>query len=181
MAAAGMGGAGRRVAARAGAGAGAPARGGPPGRSAPPGIAGRSSPEPRAPDAGPRGRRHAPAGARPCSCLRQPPGSLHSRAVPEGRAPALGGLQGSNARPLSGPRVRHLQPAPAAPLPLAARLGNSRRPSSAAKSRAEPAGRKGSEPGLAPSRELWSAEVGGRAQGRWGVQFSQPWQILVSA
>ena len=80
---------------------------------------------------------------------------LHARTVPTAVRRPSAGCGTPDARPLSRPRVRHLQPAPAAPLPPAAgSSGNSRRPSSAANSERSPRAGRGSAPAAARSREL---------------------------
>lgn len=182
MAAAGMGGAGRRrVAARAGAEAGAPrAKGLPPGRSAPPGIAGRSSPEPRAEARGPEaGGTHPPASG--LAYLRQPPGSPPLPGRPRGRAPALGGLRGSKrpapqqpAGPTSAARARSAS---------AARRRELRKQPKAELRREEPSGARGPEGAASrasrPRGSSGQRRLATRARGEGGgVQFSQPWQIF---
>lgn len=177
MAAAGMGGAGRsRVAARAGAEAGAPrAKGLPPGRSAPPGIAGRSSPEPRAEARGPEaGGTHPPAPG--LAYLRQPPDSPPLPGRPRGRAPALGGLRGSR-RPAPQPPAGPTSAASARSA-SAARRQELRKQPKAELRREEPSGARGPEGQRAGPRALagalvsggWRPGLGGRGWGGGSVQ-----------
>lgn len=119
--------------------------------------------------AGPRGRRHAPAGARPCVpeaaawLPSTPEPSPGPRAGPRRAAglqtPGPSAARGSD---ICSPRPQRLcRPPPGAP--------------ETAEGRAPPRAGRGSEPAPAPSRELWSTEAGdpgsgGGAEGGCSVQ-----------